>query len=89
MFEHHAGTVIDRELVKSQQSTLRLLPGVHVSPTDFSITLPRGDGSDEMADLFERTADAYLYFDNGGPRSVTFRIPTSALSVETAARPMG
>lgn len=82
-FEHYEGIVIDRELGKSQQSMLRLLPQIDVSSTGFEITLPRGDGSDEMVDLFEQTADVCLYFDKGGSRSVTFRIPTSALSVET------
>lgn len=82
-FEYHAGIVIGRELDDNQRSTLQLLPGMEVSPTGFDITLRRGDSTPEMVKLFERIADVYLQFDNGGPRDVTFRIPTSALSMET------
>jgi hypothetical protein len=82
-FEYHAGTVIGRELNESQQSTLRCLPGIDVSPTSFGITLRCGDGTPEIAELFERIANVYLQFDNRGPRGVTFRIPASALSMET------
>ncbi len=78
--------VVGRVLDESVQSVLRMLPGESgVSPTWFYATVDLEFGTTEMANLIDRTFDAWLRFSNYGPREVGFRIPTRALSAETVA----
>ncbi|ANN18875.1 hypothetical protein SD37_26795 [Amycolatopsis orientalis] len=78
--------VVGRVLDEDTQSILRMLPGQpFVSATAFAASMSGRDHSSEMNAFVEKTFDAWLYFDNHGPRQVGFRVPQSVLPETTAA----
>ncbi|KAA9381498.1 hypothetical protein F5972_01280 [Microbispora cellulosiformans] len=78
--------VLDRVLDENTQAALRMLPGQPmVTPASFSASVDWDDYTREMERFVERTFDAWLFFDNTGPRTVAFRIPGTALSAQAVA----
>jgi hypothetical protein len=86
-FRYVGGAVVDRVLDEGTQSTLRMLPGQPVvTSTWFAASVNWEDRTQEMDAFVERTFDAWLYFDNSGPREVGFRIPQRVLPAQAVAR---
>lgn len=86
-FHYVEGAVVDRVLDDGTQSILRMLPGQPtVTSTGFGASVDWDDRSREMDAFVERTFDAWLYFDNGGPREVGFRVPQRGLPAQAVAR---
>ncbi|GAA4205706.1 hypothetical protein [Microbispora amethystogenes] len=78
--------VLDRVLDENTQSALRMLPGQPmVTSASFSASVDWDEYTREMERFVERTFDAWLFFDNTGPRTVAFRIPGTALSAQAVA----
>ncbi|MBO4269953.1 hypothetical protein [Microbispora triticiradicis] len=85
-YKYVEAVVLDRVLDENTQSVLRMLPGQPlVTETSFSASVDWEDYTEEMEKFVERTFDAWLFFDNTGPRTVAFRIPGTALSAEAVA----
>jgi hypothetical protein len=81
-FHYVEGDVVDRTLDEGTQSILRMLPGQPtVTSTGFAASVDWEDRTREMDAFVERTFDAWLYFDNDGPREVGFRVPKKVLPV--------
>ncbi|GIH61492.1 hypothetical protein [Microbispora siamensis] len=78
--------VVDRVLDENTQSVLRMLPGQPiVTANQFSASVDWDDYTREMEKFVEQTFDAWLFFDNYGPRTVAFRIPSAALPTQAVA----
>lgn len=85
-FHYVEGELVDRVLDDGTQSILRMLPGQPtVTSTGFAASVNWEDRTREMDAFVERTFDAWLYFDNGGPREVGFRVPRKVLSAQAVA----
>lgn len=85
-YKYVEAVVVDRTLDENTLSVLRMLPGQpSVTSTRFTARVDWEDSTSEMDRFVERTFDAWLYFQNSGPRKVGFRIPTRVLPAETVA----
>jgi hypothetical protein len=86
-FHYVECAVVDRVLDEGTQSVLRMLPGQPtVISTWFAASMNWDDHTHEMDAFVERTFDAWLYFDNSGPREVGFRVPQRVMSAQAVAR---
>jgi hypothetical protein len=80
------GAVVGRVLDNETQSILGMMAGQPtVTATSFAATMEWHDHSSEMDAFIERSFDAWLYFDNNGPREVGFAIPLEKLSTQDVA----
>ncbi|MFI7027050.1 hypothetical protein ACIBMZ_30590 [Micromonospora sp. NPDC049900] len=79
-------TVIGRVIDEAPQTALRLLPGEPlVTSASFATSVVTPEERSAVKNLVEQNFDAWLYFENTGPRQVGFRIPSRMLSAETIA----
>ncbi|MBB2742741.1 UNVERIFIED_ORG: hypothetical protein FHR35_002563 [Microbispora rosea subsp. rosea] len=85
-YRYIEAVVLGRVLDENTQSVLRMLPGQPMVTADhFSASVDWDDYTREMEEFVEQTFDAWLFFDNDGPRTVAFRIPSEALPAQAVA----
>jgi len=85
--EYHEFRSVDRPLDSIELRDLRKLSAAAViTPESFVETCPQGRFNGDPERLIAETFDAYLYISSSGPRSLSLRLPESALDLEMCRR---
>lgn len=85
-FKFTEAVVLGRVLDDDTRDILEMLPAEDVSPTQYIASVSLRYDSPAVDRFIARTFDAWLYFENSGPREVAFRLPRHAIPEDVLAR---